>query len=1030
MAYSEDGRSNGWILDALTFLAASALFGLTAYRAPYPGEAAGWVAALTGAQPFPPLNHPLYSLLGRLIVLLPFGSVSARLALFSAFCAAIAVALLGRLVRRLPAMEPARADDATVRRWGGLMAAFALAFAFPFWFAATRTSPEPLALVLIMAAAHALERAETSDRSGPLYGFAALYGVAVIEHPAALLFAPALLPAAAVVALRRVAPARGSVFPDRVNLRRYAGLCLRVAPAALAGVLPLLVYAAWYARQPAAEWRDLGGYGGVVVELARAYWRSLSNILPSVGWMLIGVLAIAPCVYVALAPFLTPRSPFIRPGLAFFGFALAVTAAIMLLLDTFLPLVAAPLLHVRALPAAAVAFVWGRLAAWLRPMHRQRHPFDRAGETTWQAWLRRAATAVFVLALLAAAPLHARLMRSAARQRYTDYARDAAAFIEGRHWLLLETSDDTIVSVALHEAGLRVHTIQPELDDDMAYRRRLADAFHDVRLRECARLGIGPLLTEWLGRGPAGGAELALLGMSEPWLAAGLRAVPAGPLVRGAPPGPIAGVETLARRNLDFARKYEGLAERREPWPFTAAWNARIAVRVSRAANNTGALLEEEGRPELAAEAYAAALRVHPGNFSAAMNLALLYESQGREPLPDVAARLKDVADAQRRAGGGLDAWTLIRLFGEVRRPDVYARRGLLWALSGSLPAAEADWRRAGEAAASARLALAEANRRAGRLAEAETELLAAAEQSDDPTAWAAAAELALRRGEIETATLRLDRAAAAGATPAALALARARLDWLAGRRDEARRAVRARLRENSDEMAAWALLGAFAVEAGDADERDRALERLHAARTKLEPALLSTLARLEIARGALDRAREVLEIALRAAPRDPVALEIMLRLDVAEARRDAALGRVRDLLAIEPTHAFANHVLGSIRLHEGDLVAAESALRRSIETERTAGALNDLANLLLRRGRAEEAEALAREAVEREPNSATGWDTLAEALKARRRYDEAEAAQQRAVELAPNDPDYQRRLNEIREARRQRADNETRTAE
>lgn len=1030
MSLSEESHPNGRILDALTFLAALTLFGLTAYRAPYPGEAAGWVAALTGAEPFPPLTHPLYALLGRAIILLPFGTASARLALFSAVCAAVAVVLLGRLVRRLPAMEPAHADDAVVRFGGGVMAAFALAFAFPFWFAATRASPEPLAMVLVLAAAHALARAETSDCTGPLYGFAALYGLAVIEHPAALLFAPALLPAAAVVALRRVAPARDGVLPDRVDLSRYAGLCLRVAPAALIGLLPLLIYAAWYARQPVAEWRELGGYGAVALELARAYWRSLSNVLPQVGWMLIGGLAIAPCVYVALAPFLTLRSPFVRPGLAFFGFALAVTAAIMLLLDTFMPLVAAPLLHVRALPAAAVAFVWGRLAAWLRPMNRQRHIFDRTGETTWQAWLRRAATAAFVLALLAAAPLHARLMRSAARQRYSDYARDVAAFIEGRHWLLLETGDDSVVSAALHEAGLRVRTIQPELDDDMAYRRRLADGFNDVRLRECARLGIGPLLTEWLGRGPAGGAELAVLGMSEPWLAAGLRAVPAGPLVRGAPPGPIAGVETLARRNLDFARKYEGLAERREPWPFTAVWNARIAVRVSRAANNTGALLEEEGRPELAAEAYAAALRVHPGNLSAAMNLALLHETQGREPPPDVAARLREVAEAQRRAGGALDAWALIRLFGEVRRPDVYARRGLLWALSGSLPAAEADWQRAGDAAAPARLALAEAHRRAGRLAEAETELLAAAEQSNDPAAWTAAAELALRRGELEAAALRLDRAAAAGAPAAALALARARLDWLAGRRDEARRAVRARLRQNSDDMAAWALLGAFAAEAGDADERERAVERLYAARTKLEPALLTTLARLEIGRGALDRAREAIEIALRAAPRDPVALEIMLRLDVAEARRDAALGRVRELLAIEPTHAFANHVLGSIRLHEGDLVAAESALRRSLETERTAGALNDLANVLLRRGRAEEAVTLAREAVEREPNSAAGWDTLAEALKARREYEEAEAAQQRAVELAPNDPDYQRRLNEIRQVRRQRADNGARTAE
>ena len=78
---------------------------------------------------------------------------------------------------------------------------------------------------------------------------------------------------------------------------------------------------------------------------------------------------------------------------------------------------------------------------------------------------------------------------------------------------------------------------------------------------------------------------------------------------------------------------------------------------------------------------------------------------------------------------------------------------------------------------------------------------------------------------------------------------------------------------------------------------------------------------------------------------------------------------------------------------------------------------MNDLANVLIRRGRAVEAVALAREAVELEPNAASHWDTLAEALMARQRPDDAEAAQRRAVRLAPEDSNYARRLEKIREA-------------
>jgi len=1001
-----NGRRLEMAIDAAAALFALALFGATLHAGPYPGDAAAWSLAVSGADPFPPLTHPLYAGLARWLSAVPLGPLSLRLGAFSALCAAACVVLIGRIVRALPPIEPAATDDAAARRLCGAVASVALAAALPFWFAATRVSPEPLSLLLMLAAFDALLRCERRGAAVHLHVFAALYVAAIAEHPLALYASPLAIVAGAVVAARRVLPPDPGAYAARFPVGRYARLCGRAALFALAGFVPFLLYAAGYARHPAAGWRQLDGYFPVVLEMARTYYREMRHAAPEVGWLLIAAFAAGPFLYLAVAPFFAVRAPFAspRPGYAFLCAALAAASFAMLLFDALAPPLAASLLGVRALPAAATAFTLGRLAAWWRPEARPRSRLDTPGAGRWGAALRRVAVAAGAALLLAAFALNGRLLRSANRQRLTDFARDAVRFMSGRHWLLTETAADDVVGVAAVEARSPLRLLLVSRDGQAPYLRYIAQQFPDVRLRDVARLGIGPLLSEWLTREPWGGAELAVFGYPEPWVAAGRRSIPYGPLTRGADEGPIAGLESLARRNLDFARAYEGLGAADEPWPWTAYWNDLVAARVSRSANSTGLLLEESGRTDLAGEAYAVALRVHPDNLSALLNAAALHEAAGRDPPEDQAARLREIA--REAAGARVDAWALVRRFGDVRRPELFVRRGMMWALAGRARAAEAELRRAGAATSPLPLALAHVYLRQGRAGEGEAALREIVERdSRNVSAWLALFGLALHRNDTEAAAAHLDRAAAAGAPEARLAVERALLAWAAGGRDEARRRLRAAVRRDPQDFTAWATLAAMAFESGDADETGRAVAVLRERPDALPREAVLALARVETARARWAEAREALEAALRAKPGDLPLLEMLLRIDVAQARPGDALERVRGILAIDPGHAFANHVLGSIRLHDGDLVAAETALRRSVGTARTAAALNDLAVVLDRRGRTDEAIEFAREAVRIDPALATAWDTLGASLRRRRRLEEAEQALHRALAIRPEDP-------------------------
>ncbi len=122
------------------------------------------------------------------------------------------------------------------------------------------------------------------------------------------------------------------------------------------------------------------------------------------------------------------------------------------------------------------------------------------------------------------------------------------------------------------------------------------------------------------------------------------------------------------------------------------------------------------------------------------------------------------------------------------------------------------------------------------------------------------------------------------------------------------------------------------------------------------------------------------------------------------EGRLVEAARACQSALSQAPTWAQALHVLGVIRLRQGDQRQAIKHLQEAILHEPAYGpAYNDLGNLLHETGRLEEAIIAFKQQIDLEPTQPSGFNNLAIVLKDQGKVTEAIKLCQRAIALAPN---------------------------
>ena len=97
---------------------------------------------------------------------------------------------------------------------------------------------------------------------------------------------------------------------------------------------------------------------------------------------------------------------------------------------------------------------------------------------------------------------------------------------------------------------------------------------------------------------------------------------------------------------------------------------------------------------------------------------------------------------------------------------------------------------------------------------------------------------------------------------------------------------------------------------------------------------------------------------------------------------------------------------MGSLALQKGEYAEAEAFLRRAVDGPKPVVlALNDLAEVLRRGEKYDEAETFARKATQTDPNLYVAWETLGAIIMDRKGdLDEAERCVQKACELSKGD--------------------------
>ena len=977
-------------LGGLAFAAVgAALYHITVFPYVYPGESAAALSQHLGASPFHRVREPLWGWLARAID----GAIDAppwtTLNLLSGLCAAASLFFVHQTAALIPhdrsTEERLRSDKAPawLPHLCGAAAAGWLLVCTSWWFAATRATPLTLAMLILLVCAWLLVLGWRRRRTHPLYPACLLYGLGLAECPTFLI----LLPFFALGAVHVVYLRHEGFRPLPV---------LAMSALGLLGLSIILPAGQALAAHPSAPWMFVEGYGDAVTKIVTLQLVRLRESVPRIGWLTLAVACVVPGLVVLVPKRLSRLG---MAGASMVLHAVCTAISMLILFNGF----AAPWTLFRAQPLflAPVAFtaVWtGYLAGywWLRLLP---HRIDPG----WLRALRRAARWALPPALAAAVVGAGWLARpqimSPGAPRYTAAVRAVLDDLGHRDTLISNAGIEEVLRLEARERGQPLTVLNPALGAADSYRNWLRSLHPDLRLQSFVNIGVNALVVEQLKTDPLAAGRLASLTDADLLHLADLHPLPRGRLFVPAPePAATTNWWTGQRATFEAATSLP-----RDPRSADAVerFLARWRTHLSKVANNCGVHLQQADLPGPAREAYADALRLDDRNLSALLNLANLDPAG-----PDRDARLARVREIVGDRRRPPNVWALGYHFGFVHDPGAYLDRGMAWALSGKPRLAAREMERAlgmVEDSRKIRLELAAAYFAAEDLGASETAYnTVLARDPDDIDALLGLARLAILRADYDSLDALTARLRALDPPALEQRLMQAGLAVLRGEDEAAMEGFRAAAKLDAEDPRAWAGIAMLAQKAQDDALLADATARMGAI-TDLAPAFQRVHAQLLTAQGQLDDARVVYRELLRAHPRDAAALEALLRLDLREQEpRPATAGLVRDLLRLDPDHAFANYVRGVLHLMEGRLELARAALETSLRRRRDPETLNTLAWTLWSMGEHGAALPFAREAVETDPGHAAAWDTLGVVQRSLGQPAAAEQSLLRAVQLRP----------------------------
>ena len=1030
---------------------------LTVFTHVYPGFSAFLTAAAAGLCPKEDLSYPLFSLAGRLVSQLPYASLMVRLNLFCVVCGALAVACFYLLVARLvfvfacedsggsmAAMPPRprdAADDAEedsrtdkedpglavnadgslsipmpvqvhnmkvahAAVLGGLGAACVLAFSAPFWIVSTRFYPFTFDLLFFLVILNLLVSYDQCGRLYTLFLGVFLLAAFSVESPLFLL----LLPVGGGVLFRSMI----------LNDHATTGKVLSAMLFGLCGFFLALFFL----------WQVAGTCEAIPIPALRPILRvfqetivsELVRWIPSFGWSYVFVQLLFPS---ALAVFVFSSSFRSRtPILLLFQLAMIVPLIPSLLNLSFSPWgIARATVKIPVYTYVIIALLTGlMIAVWylMREMFAEKveEDLDYYEYRDNPVVCRLGFILCWPLLLLAClVPFRSMTDLDPLEGRFADEVTEVLYRELGpRDWLVNSRLLQHHLMIRAYRDGRRLHFISTDPESGAQDALLLSDTIrtdplfapYRYRLLNAADLSTAAFLREWFRHETNAYQRIVLFDEPELWRANGFTAVPTGLFLSGLPHDTPVDTSAVLAHHQAIAEKLLPLisAETSDRLRYFAGLRKSLRHQLSRFSNELGFLLVAQNRKEDAAELFLQTEKIDPENLSLVLNrydLAVNHTVRS-ETLPEIEARLRGMQ--QRVNAFTLSVVNLQAENGTLLNPDI------LEYVSKTLWRKSITFRNLAVKAKNLRfdpLTAIRDNKRelyqsiskyadANEFDDAERQLNLLLDLDDkDRFALINKARIAIERRDLPEAGLWLDLAKENGVPAFDLIWHEAAMLILNGKTVEARVMLNKVLPSNPGDIRLWGLLADILMRSNEFPElENRVFPAMRSASSKNEHYLMHMVRGYilknngprdyPLARASFLRAL-FLNKHLTAVREEVLLLDDVLDVP-AFCEEDA-----KAMLKLDPEHAFANYLWGSVRLRRGELELAEDLFARSLERSRNAPAYAGLGAVLLGRGDLTAAEKFLRRSLEMDNTRLFTWHMLARVLLATGRLDEASRA-------------------------------------
>jgi len=1007
----------------------------------FPGESAHLMAQWNGMDALAFPSHPIWGRFVRFFTGLSFSSFMAvRLNMLSLCSGVLSAGLVfwyvsffvWQTIRHEDSLRFARGASMAA----GVMAAFAFIFSTAVWQSSThldfRMFDVAMALVFFALFMPLTRWPKLTIPMSMLIGVAVAVGV--VESVVFFALIPVYVMALVVVNVRN----------DR---KWYLPVLLFIVFFALGFIfVSRSCSEEWLASQAAAA----GGYetwGDVLKKMGRDYTQEFVQWFKRPGWLyifLFATLSFAACAFAAVRGLNNERR------WSVYLFHIAMTLCSILALATPLapealmrklgisPVVTTTLASMVAGYLVAVWYLFSRI-----PLPQIEFKEDSmALETAFGRRIAPAFLGVFCAVVAIAALLNV-ITFSRSRGKFADIcASEILDRLGSRTWFVTDGLLDDHLRILASTRGRELNLVCLHRDMDDAYLKEFGALIKEKNLKAgranltmSIQLGVLPFLQDWFMGDPEITSKAAIFGVPDFWYMAERVPAPDCFFFNG-----IKSAKDVDGRKAkaDFdafwekidpvlhAESGQGSYSIRDSKDPVDTFRLQLRRHVGFIANNLGVLLQDAGFDAEAFELYERILsKIDPDNVCALFNEFEMVRAGFKAAVQrkgEIERKIRAIVDDPKRR---YLLWSLSRYYGYIRSPEIFARMGFAWARSGQTGNAIAQVQRA--------IDFVPADRQAGLLnmmaaiyasgaqsdksRETYAKVLAADAANHD--ALMGLTRLALQEGSVDEARKYLTRAVdTVKDKKDSSGIEWALLHLMNNDLGAARMAMQKVTDLQPKSLQSWALLAGVLLQQADQEKDANAKKKIFdelenviiprmesVATTPRDYFVQITRALVLMRKGPTFRkaARDALVLASAARPDVSATGDMILSLDIALDDGESAERHARTVLRRNRHDKLANYVMGSLRLKEGDYTSAETFLTTSVSQSNPLGAAqNDLAEVLRRLQRYEEAEKHARGAVRTSPELYVAWETLGSILlDAKKNLDEAESCVKKSLELS-----------------------------